>query len=109
MRKSLITKKAINELVKAKDTETIIKLYELEQKQNPFDAYALRENCNYLTPIQKTVIKENLEKGKTFGLDKELFFNLKEAVGLGRIVHKLIGETLKTLFIDDRTQKVIEL
>lgn len=97
MRKSLITKKAINELVKAKDTETIIKLYELEQKQNPFTIFDLEKNFTELTHCQKEALKEQIQSGKTFGLAQNFYYQLKELLGFGRITR---DESGKQFFID---------
>jgi len=97
MKKSLISKKAINDLVRAKDTETIIKLYELEQKQNPFTIWELEKNFTELTYCQKESLKEQLTNGKTFGLAQNFYYQLKELIGLGRITRNEQG---KEFFID---------
>ena len=83
--KSLITKKAINQLVKEKETKTIIDLYEEEEKRNPFDQYTMVERFSNLNHIQKEAIKEMLIEGKTFGLSVILLCHLKQCLGLGSV------------------------
>ncbi len=80
-KRTVLTKSAINQLVKAKDTEGIIKLYEIDKELNPFTEYTLQENFENLSYCQKETLKELIKNGKTFGLSKELFLELKELCG----------------------------
>ena len=76
--KTLLTKKAINGLVRSKYTKAIINLYELEAKKHPFDSYKMEKYYSDLNDRQKEVAKEMLEKGATFGLPEKLLWKLKE-------------------------------
>jgi len=91
-RKTVLTKSAINQLVKAKDTEGIIKLYEIDKELNPFTEYSLQENFRNLRHCQKETLKELIKNNKTFGLSKELFFKLKELCGFGKIITNNNGQ-----------------
>ena len=84
-RKTVLTKSAITELVKAKDTEGIIKLYEIDKKLNPFDEYKLKENFSTLSHCQKEAIREGLQNGKMFGLAENLYYELKELLNFGKV------------------------
>ena len=95
--KTLLTKKAINGLVKSKDTRTIINLYELEAKKHPFNSYKMDEYFSDLNDRQKDVAKEMLKKGATFGLPEELLWKLKELFLLVSIIHN-----------DDGTRYIID-
>ena len=106
MRK-LTTKKAINLLVKQKETQTIINLYEKEKELNPVDSYTIAKNIEFLNPNQKEAAKEMLSKGHSFGLPKELTFNLKEQLGLGKFVSQVSDNTHKTYYIDHGSDKMI--
>jgi hypothetical protein len=92
MKRNLLSKKVINDLVRVKDTETIIKLYELEQKQNPFTIWDLNKNFTELTYCQKEALKEQVKSGKTFGLAKDFYYELKDLLGLGRVTRNESGE-----------------
>lgn len=107
MAKTLLTKKAINQLVKAKDTESIIKLYELERERNPFNLNKLEQNFSTLTHCQKSALEEQVRKGKTFGLAKDLYFELKYLLGLGRFIEDQEGRKCFIEYGDPKMPKLV--
>ena len=76
--KTLLTKKARNQLVKDKDTKSIILLYELERKSYPDSFYQNGYEIDKLSYLQQEVLREHIKNGLTLGLPAEFVEELKD-------------------------------
>jgi ribosomal protein L7/L12 len=62
------TKKAITPLIKAGDTETIIKLYEIDAVKNQLTAFDVVKAMDDLTPLQKITALKEIKSSRSLGL-----------------------------------------